>query len=89
MDLQVRLKLQTGFTLADLQEPSESAAAGVIDPLVPLETLYILRLTAAFSNLAGVIDLQLVTPPNNISASNDPSTVKWIRLGAVTLELMP
>jgi uncharacterized phage protein gp47/JayE len=88
VDLQVRLKLQVGFALADLQAPSEHAAAGVIDPLVPLETLYILRLTAAFSSLAGVIDLQLVNPPNNISASDDPSTVKWIRLGAVNLEAM-
>ena len=88
VDLQVRLKLQVGFALADLQEPSEIAARGVIDPLVPLETLYVLRLTAAFSNLAGVIDLQLVTPPNNISASVDPSIVNWIRLGTVTLEPM-
>ncbi|MCK1791157.1 baseplate J/gp47 family protein [Pseudomonas violetae] len=88
VDVRVRLKLQTGFSLVDLQEPSESAAAGVIDPLVPLETLYILRLTAAFSSLAGVIDLQLVTPANNISASDDPSIISWIRVGTVTLEAM-
>jgi uncharacterized phage protein gp47/JayE len=88
VDLQVRLKLQTGFALDDLQVPVESAAAGVINPLVPLETLYILRLTAAFSSLAGVIDLQLITPSNNVSATDDPAIVNWIRLGAVILEPM-
>lgn len=88
VDIRLKLKLQAGFALADLQEPCESAAVGVIDPLVPLETLYVLRLTSAFSNLAGVIDLQLLTPASNVSASDDPAVVSWIRLGAVNLEPM-
>lgn len=88
VDLALRLALSTGYTLDDLQEPVESAGAGVIDPLVPLETLYRIRLTAAISSLAGVVDFDLVTPATNVSASADPAVVNWIRLGTVTLEPM-
>lgn len=88
VDLALRLALSTGYTLDDLQEPVESAGAGVIDPLVPLETLYRIRLTAAISSLAGVVDFDLVTPAANVSASGDPAVVNWIRLGTVTLEPM-
>lgn len=88
VDLALRLALSTGYKLADLQEPVESAGAGVIDPLVPLETLYRIRLTAAISSLAGVVDFDLVTPATNVSASADPAVVNWIRLGTVTLEPM-
>lgn len=88
VDLALRLALSTGYMLADLQEPVESAGAGVIDPLVPLETLYRIRLTAAISSLAGVVDFDLITPAANVSASGDPAVVNWIRLGTVTLEPM-
>lgn len=88
VDLALRLSLSTGYTLDDLQEPVESAGAGVIDPLVPLETLYRIRLTAAISSLAGVVDFDLITPAANVSASGDPAVVNWIRLGTVTLEPM-
>ena len=88
VNLALRLALDSGYTLANLQSPVESAAAGVIDPLLPLETLYRIRLTAAVSSLAGVVDFDLVTPAANISASEDPSMVRWVRLGTVTLEPM-
>lgn len=88
VDLALSLALSTGYTLDDLQEPVESAGSGVIDPLVPLETLYRIRLTAAISSLAGVVDFDLVTPATNVSASGDPAVINWIRLGTVTLEPM-
>lgn len=88
VDLALSLALSTGYTLDDLQESVESAGAGVIDPLVPLETLYRIRLTAAISSLAGVVDFDLITPAANVSASGDPAVVNWIRLGTVTLEPM-
>ncbi|WP_339429512.1 baseplate J/gp47 family protein [Pseudomonas taetrolens] len=86
VDLALRLALDTGYTLDDLQGAVESAGAAVINPLMPLETLYRFRLTAAISGLAGVVDFDLVTPAANISASSDPAVVHWIRLGLVTLE---
>ena len=86
VDLALRLAPAVGYVLADLQSPIESAAAGVIDPLVPLDTLYRIRLTAAISSLAGVVDFDLVTPAANVLASSDPAMVRWIRLGTVTLE---
>lgn len=88
VDLAIRLAPAAGYALTDLQSPVETAAAGVIDPLVPQETLYRIRLTAAISSLAGVVDFDLVTPAANVSASSDPAVVNWIRLGVVTLEPM-
>jgi uncharacterized phage protein gp47/JayE len=88
VDLTLRLAPATGYTLDDLQGPVESAFARVIDPLAPLETLYRIRLTAAISSLAGVVDFELVTPAANVSASSDPAVVNWIRFGTVTLEPM-
>lgn len=88
VNLLLRFALASGYTLASLQSPVEAAAERVIDPLLPLETLYRIRLTAAVSSLAGVIDFDLVTPATNISVTDDPSVVRWIRLGTVTLEHM-
>lgn len=88
VNLALRLAPATGYTLDDLQSPVEYAGTGVIDPLVPLETLYRNRLTAAISSLAGVVDFDLLTPTANVSASSNPAVVNWIRLGTVTLEPM-
>ncbi len=88
VDLALRLAPATGYTLEDLQGPVEAAGAGIINPLMPLETLYRIRLTAAISSLAGVVDFDLVTPAANVSASSDPAVVSWIRLGTVSLEPM-
>lgn len=86
VNLVLRLALGSGYTLASLQSSVESAVARVIDPLLPLETLYRIRLTAAVSGLAGIVDFDLMTPATNVSSSGDPSVVHWIRLGTVTLE---
>ncbi|WP_019407759.1 baseplate J/gp47 family protein [Pseudomonas psychrophila] len=88
VNLALRLAPATGYALDDLQGPIESAVAGVIDPLIPQETLYRIRLTAAISSLAGVVDFDLVTPATNVSSSSDPAVVSWIRLGTVALEAL-
>lgn len=85
-DVTVRLALETGYALTDLDTPVATAAAGIISPLAPLETLYRQRLSAAIGNLAGVVDLEMVAPAANIYATADDGAVKWIRLGVVSLE---
>lgn len=86
VDVSARLKLSTGYQLEDLQSPAETAVATVVDPLKPLEMLYRQRVIAAISGLPGVVDLELDAPLSNISAAELGGAVRWIRLGAVSLE---
>ncbi|MBH3449134.1 baseplate J/gp47 family protein [Pseudomonas putida] len=83
-DLVVALKLATGYTLDAMQAPVQTAAASVVAPLAPLEPLYLQKLGAAISGVAGVVDLNLVSPVANVSADIAPA-VGWVRLGSVQL----
>ena len=86
--LRAKVKPATGYTLESLQEPVEDACKKVITPIQPLETLYLIRITSAISALAGVVDLQTVSPPGNVITSDDPLIVKWVRFGSVELDLL-
>lgn len=88
VDISAKVKPAPGYTLETLQEPVEGACKQVIAPIVPLETLYLIRLTAAISALGGVIDLQLLSPSGNVVTGADPSIVKWARFGSVQLQLL-
>lgn len=88
VDISARLKLMANYTLDDIKSPFEVVARSVIDPLLPLDTLYLQKLRAAISSLAGVIDFVLVTPAANVSAAESEGAVRWVRLGEITLEPM-
>ena len=88
VDISARLKLTAGYTLQIMAEPFETVSRKIIDPLLPLETLYIQKLRAAISSLAGVIDFVLETPSANVSAAESDGAVRWIRLGDITLRPM-
>lgn len=88
VDISAKVKPALGYTLETLQEPVEGACKQVIAPIVPLETLYLIRLTAAISALGGVIDLQILAPSGNVVTGADPSIVKWARFGSVQLQLL-
>ncbi|WP_070094864.1 baseplate J/gp47 family protein [Pseudomonas sp. GTC 16473] len=88
VDISAKVKPAPGYTLETLQEPVEGACKQVIAPVVPLETLYLIRLTAAISALGGVIDLKILAPSGNVVTGADPSIVKWARFGSVQLQLL-
>lgn len=86
--LSAKVKPSAGYTLESLQEPVESACKQVIAPIEPLETLYLIRLTAAISALGGVIDLRILAPIGNVVTNADASVVKWVRFGSVYLQVL-
>ncbi|AJQ47962.1 MULTISPECIES: baseplate J/gp47 family protein [Pseudomonas] len=86
--LSAKVKPAPSYTLEALQEPIEDACKQAIAPVVPLETLYLIRLTAAISALGGVIDLKILSPVGNVVTDADPLLVKWARFGSVELQLL-
>lgn len=85
VNLVARVKPAPNYTLDSLRGPVEGACEQVIAPIVPLETLYLIRLSAAISALGGVIDLRILSPSGNVVTGADPSVVKWARFGSVQL----
>lgn len=85
VNVAVRLALEVGYRLVDLEVPVASAVADVISPLMPLDTLYRQRLTAAISSLAGVVDLVVDSPSANVSAAESAGAIRWVRLGDVSV----
>ncbi|MNH35867.1 hypothetical protein D3C79_966020 [compost metagenome] len=87
VEVHIRAKVRpaANYTIESLQAPTEDACKKVIEPIAPLETLYLIRITSAMSALGGVIDLVLEAPTGNVITSADPSIVQWVRFGSVLL----
>lgn len=85
VNIRARVKPAPNFTIELLQEPTEDACKKVIEPIAPLETLYLIRLTSAMSALGGVVDLVIEAPTGNVITSANPSLVQWVRFGSVQL----
>lgn len=83
--IQARVKPAVGYTLESLQAPIENACKQVIEPVAPLETLYLIRVSSAISALGGVVDLVIEAPAGNVVTSADPAVVRWARFGSVLL----
>lgn len=83
--IRAKVKPAPGYTIELLQSPSEDACKKVIEPIAPLETLYLIRLSSAMSALGGVVDLVIEAPTGNVITSSDPSLVQWARFGSVQL----
>lgn len=88
-DVAAQVTLDADYTLADVQASAEAKLADAINALAPGEMLYKSRVEAVISALPGVIDRVVSTPAANVEAVVDASQVQWIRLGTVTLTLMP
>ena len=86
--IQAKIKPASGYTVETLQASVEGACRKIIEPVAPLETLYLIRLTSAISALGGVVDLVIVAPVGNVETATDPSLVQWARFGSVHLENM-
>lgn len=83
--IRAKVKPALNYTIESLQAPIEDACKKVIEPIAPLETLYLIRISSAMSALGGVIDLEIQAPTGNVTTSADPSLVQWVRFGSVLL----
>ncbi|MBV4522200.1 baseplate J/gp47 family protein [Pseudomonas sp. SWRI74] len=82
------VELASGYLLADVQIAAQKAYDALLGTLKPLDMLKRSQIEAMISNLAGVIDRSVSTPPGNVNASEDPALVGWIRPGTITLGLL-
>ena len=88
VDCRATVELESGYTLAAVQLAAENAYIEFLNPLKPGDTPKRSQLEAMISNLAGVLDREVITPAGNIPAADDPLTIGWIRPGTITLELV-
>jgi len=88
-EITARVRLADGYSLDTVQEAAEDQLAALLDSLAPGEMLYRSRVEAVISGLPGVVDRELLTPASNLEPVVDASRVEWVRLGSVSLELMP
>ncbi|MBA6088604.1 baseplate J/gp47 family protein [Pseudomonas monteilii] len=83
--IKAKVKRAVGYTLESLLEPTATACMKVIEPIAPLETLYLIRVSSAISALGGIVDLVIEEPAGNVVTSADPAVVQWARFGSVQL----
>ena len=83
--IRAKVKPASNYTIESLQAPTEDACKKVIEPIAPLETLYLIRISSAVSALGGVIDLVIEAPTGNVITSANPALVQWVRFGSVLL----
>lgn len=81
-----KVKPAANYTIESLQDPVEDACKKIIEPVAPLETLYLIRVSSAISALGGVVDLRILAPTGNVVTSADPAIVRWARFGSVQLQ---
>jgi len=88
VDATAKIELAPDFTMADVQAAAQKAYNVLLGALKPGETLKRSQIEAMINNLAGVLDRAVTTPASNVSASDDPKVIGWIRPGTITLGLL-
>lgn len=82
------IEVEEGYQFAEVQAAAQKAYDMLLGALKPREMLKRSHIEAIISNLAGVVDRSLITPPGNVKASEDSALIGWIRPGTITLGLM-
>lgn len=88
VDATAKVELAPDFTMADVQTAAQKAYNILLGALKPGDTLKRSQIEAMINNLAGVLDRAVTAPSGNVSASDDPKVIGWIRPGSITLGLM-
>ncbi|MCG9093471.1 baseplate J/gp47 family protein [Laribacter hongkongensis] len=81
--------LLDGLTLDAARAQIHAALTGYFALLAPGEVAVKSQLEALVSNIPGIVDRQMTTPAGNVAPVVDDRMVEWVRLGAVTVELLP
>lgn len=88
VDVDVQVELDGSVALSDVEAVVHDQVATLIDAMQPGDRLVRTRIGSAVNGLPGIADVHVVSPAANVAASDDPATVGWIRLGAVSVEPM-
>ncbi|MNZ17267.1 Baseplate J-like protein [compost metagenome] len=87
VDISARLRLAPGYALPYVRSLALTELQALFDRLLPGQVLYSSQIEAVLSGLAGVLDRELITPADTTSGAT--GGIAWVRLGNLTLELMP
>ena len=79
----------SGITQVDAQAAINTALGGYFAALAPGDTAVKSRLEALISGIPGITDRSVTLPAANVVAVVDAAKVEWLRLGTVTVGLMP
>lgn len=79
----------SGISLDDAKAAIEAALSGYFASLAPGEAAVKSRIEALISGTAGIGDRSVTQPAANVVAVVDAAKVEWLRLGTVTVGLMP
>ncbi|MCW3482115.1 baseplate J/gp47 family protein [Neisseriaceae bacterium JH1-16] len=88
VDVAVNVEL-SGLTLAAAQAQIAAGLADYFTQLAPGDSAIRSRLEALVSDISGVVDRQLLQPSANVKPVSDETKVEWVRLGRVTVSLIP
>ena len=83
------LVLLAGTTLAVASPLIQAAITGYFASLEPGEPAIKSRIEALVSAVPGVVDRSVSLPAANVVPVVDASKVEWVRLGSITVGLMP
>lgn len=87
IDIEVEVVL-SGITLPQAQAAVEAALQAQFNQIIPGQTWVRSHSEAIISAVSGIEDRRIVTPLVNQEPTVDGTTVQWLRLGVVTVELM-
>ncbi|WP_311515249.1 baseplate J/gp47 family protein [Oligella urethralis] len=77
-----------GVTLQQFQSDFEASVKTFFDNIEPGKGIIRSQIEALASNVPGVVDRVLHVPVTNIDATVNEHSVEWIRMGALTVEVM-
>jgi len=88
VDTEAKVKLAKGYLLADVQVAAQKAYNSLLGALSPSDGLMRSQIEGMITNLAGVVDRDVLTPTANVPASDDAALIGWIRPGTITLGIL-
>ncbi|WP_110972135.1 baseplate J/gp47 family protein [Pseudomonas huaxiensis] len=82
------VELASGYKFDDVQKAAQVAYNEELGALAPDELLRRNRIGTILGNIAGVTDYEVLTPTENVPATDVAGVIGWIRPGTITLGLM-
>ena len=78
-----------GITLADAKTQIQSTLVSYFTQLAPGDTAVLFQIGALISAIPGITDLKIILPAANVTPVVDEERVEWVRMGSLTVGLMP
>lgn len=84
-DVKINVRRSTDLSLDEAKAQIQSVVTNYFNRLAPSETAVRSQIGALVSDIAGVIDYDIVTPAANVVPKVDATTVEWVRAGTISV----